>query len=135
MMPAFRGKGLSLELRRNSDVTVVTDADKLDTIVRNLLSNALKFTDKGGAVIDYGLKDDSFFIAVSDSGRGIPESDLPRIFTRFYRVEGADTEGLGLGLAIVNELVNVRGGRIDVTSKVGEGSTFRFSIPQSPASK
>ena len=69
--------------------------------------------------------------SISDTGRGIPERYLPRIFDRFFRVPGQETEsGIGLGLAIVKEIVEAHGGAVSVESREGEGSTFRFTLPR-----
>lgn len=132
MQQLFREKGLGITVVRDYDLTVVTDVEKLEKIVFNILSNSLKYTDKGGVWIDYGVAGDEFFIEVRDTGRGIPQDELPRICDRFHRVaesgaSGAD--GLGLGLAIVKELVEVMGGRIEVESKPGEGTRFRVYLP------
>ncbi|MCK7510559.1 MAG: ATP-binding protein [Desulfobacterales bacterium] len=90
--------------------------------MQNLLSNALKFTERGGVTIDYGKKEQTFFIQVRDTGKGIPEVDLPFIFDRFFREAKPETEGLGLGLAIVKELVDAMEGTIEVRSEVGKGT-------------
>lgn len=129
LLPSFQKHGLYLKLVQESDQTVTTDVDKLERIMRNILSNALKYTDSGGVSIDYGSDAKGLFIEIQDTGRGIPEKDLPFIFTRFYRSEEARAEGLGLGLAIVKELVEVMGGEITVSSKIGKGSCFRISLP------
>lgn len=70
-----------------------------------------------------------FFIEIRDSGRGIPENEIPLIFNRFYKGAKSDTESLGLGLAIVKELVEVMAGRVEVKSIIDEGTTFRVSLP------
>ncbi|MBZ0157036.1 MAG: HAMP domain-containing histidine kinase [Alphaproteobacteria bacterium] len=130
MRPLFREKGLSLTTAARERALIVADVEKLERIVRNILSNALKYTEKGGVQIDYGKQGDDFFVEVSDSGRGIPEQEIPLIFNRFYRVEGSGNGGLGLGLSIVKELVEVMGGRIEVRSRVNEGSCFRVYLHQ-----
>jgi two-component system, OmpR family, sensor histidine kinase BaeS len=129
MLPLFERRGLKLEIRSAGELTIRVDAEKLERVIRNLLSNALKFTDKGGVCIDYGREDNSFFIKVSDTGRGISPDDLPFVFNRFYRGDDSSTDGLGLGLAIVRELVNVMGCRVEVESRLNEGSTFKVLIP------
>ncbi len=136
--PAFKEKGLEITLIGKKDLTVNADAEKLEKIVRNILSNSLKFTEKGGVRMDYGTKNNNFFIEIRDSGKGIPEDEMPLIFNRFYKVVNqppippltrGGEGGLGLGLAIVKELVNVMGGRIEVESRVDEGTTFRVYLP------
>ncbi|MFA5353034.1 MAG: HAMP domain-containing sensor histidine kinase [Thermodesulfovibrionales bacterium] len=129
LLPSFRSKGLSIGLIGDDDLMVTVDSEKLERVLRNILSNALKFTDKGGVTISCGAEDSRFFIEVSDTGRGIAEEEQPLIFNRFYRSEGSDTEGLGLGLAIVKELVGVMEGRITVESRINKGSVFRVSLP------
>ena len=129
MAPAFREKSLDITVAKTKDLTIVTDVEKLELIMRNLLSNALKFTENGSVFLTYGTEGGTFFIEVRDTGKGIPESDLPRIFDRFYRVEKTTVTGLGLGLAIAKELVDVMGGRVEVESKTGKGSAFRVYLP------
>ncbi|MFZ6006207.1 MAG: HAMP domain-containing sensor histidine kinase [Nitrospirota bacterium] len=130
LRPAFKEKRLDITIAKEDDLMVVTDIEKLEKIIRNIISNSLKFTEKGGVWIDYGTEESDFYIEIRDSGRGIPENEMPHIFDRFYRIEGSRTAGLGLGLAIVKELVNVMGGRIEVESKVNEGTTFRIYLPR-----
>ncbi len=129
LLPSFQTRGLYIKILKDSDLNVTTDIEKLERILRNILSNGLKFTDTGGVSIDYGTDAKGFFIEVKDTGRGIPEQELPLIFNRFYRSEESRVEGLGLGLAIVKELVEVMGGEITVSSKVGQGTCFRLSLP------
>ncbi len=129
LMPSFQNRGLYLNVKKDSDLPVTVDAEKLERILRNIISNALKFTDKGGVSISYGTEGNRFFVEVKDTGRGIPEAELPLVFSRFYRGEAPVTEGLGLGLAIVKELVDVMGGEIKVQSKVAEGTSFRVLLP------
>lgn len=130
LRPAFKEKGLEITLMKQEEIVVATDIEKLEKILRNLLSNALKFTERGGVWIDYGLQEGNFYIEIKDSGRGIPEDKIPFIFNRFYRIEGSGSEGIGLGLAIVKELVDIMGGRIEVQSRINEGSTFRVYLPK-----
>lgn len=112
------------------------DSDKLETVLNNLLSNAFKFTPEGGKVsftmqIRDAEKQCDFIIA--DTGPGIPEKEIPKIFDRFYQVDGGvqrEFGGSGIGLALTKELVALLHGHIDVTSG-SDGSTFRVSIPVS----
>ncbi|MFH1025046.1 MAG: HAMP domain-containing sensor histidine kinase, partial [Nitrospirota bacterium] len=127
----FRDKNLSLELLGKQDLSVNVDAEKLEIIVRNILSNALKFSEKGRVSILYGKEKDRVFIEIKDTGKGIPEENIPLLFNRFYLVEKTDDRGLGLGLAIVKELVTVMHGEIEVKSKIGEGSCFTIFLPVS----
>ncbi|WP_044640872.1 two-component system histidine kinase PnpS [Risungbinella massiliensis] len=109
------------------------DPDRYRQIVLNLVSNAMTYTPAGGEVkVKLGKEEKRFFLQISDTGIGIPESDLPRIFERFYRVDKArsrNSGGTGLGLAIVKHLVEEHHGEIDVKSKVGEGTTFTIWFP------
>ncbi len=129
LAPSFQSRGLYVKIANATNLIVTIDVEKLERVLINILSNALKFTDNGGVSIDYGITGSRFFIEVRDTGRGIPESDLPLIFNRFYRSEQSGVEGLGLGLAIAKELVDVMGGEITVKSIVGAGSRFKVSMP------
>jgi PAS domain S-box-containing protein len=110
------------------------DREMWEKIVLNLISNAFKFTFTGEISVRVSESADgrSFSLAVQDSGVGIPAEELPRLFERFHRVEGQkgrSFEGSGIGLALVQELVKLHGGRIDVESMVGCGTTFTLSFP------
>jgi signal transduction histidine kinase len=129
MGPIFREKGLSVSLSGKGDLEVITDGDKLDMILKNILSNSLKFTREGGVRVEYSSKDGDFFIMVKDTGQGIPEDELPKIFMRFFRGTGAGDRGAGIGLALVKELIDVMGGRVEVKSSAGEGTTFTIWLP------
>ena len=116
------------------DVVAWADAAALEQIVTNLLDNAVKYTDAGGR-IHVGVEGDerSVRVRVQDTGIGIPEADLGRIFERFYRVDKARSRalgGTGLGLAIVKHIVHSLGGEISVESALGRGTTFSFSVPR-----
>lgn len=137
MHPVFKEKGLYLTVKSKDDLFVVTDIDKLEKILLNIISNSLKFTQKGGVTVDYGIKEMTFFVEIKDSGVGIPENEIPFIFNRFYRIKkqppldknGEAESGFGLGLAIVKELINAMNGKIEVESKVNEGTAFRIYLP------
>ena len=113
------------------------DANLLRDVLRNLLDNAIQYTPAGGRVEVSAAVDDGFaVVTVSDTGIGIPQSDQPRIFERFYRVDAArsrEVGGTGLGLAIAKHVVEAHGGRIWLESAVGSGSTFHFSVPVEPS--
>lgn len=116
--------------------TLLVEADRndLEQILINLLDNAVKYNREGGTVlISLALKDTKEVeVSIQDNGIGIPKDDLPRIFERFYRVDkGRSKElgGTGLGLSIVKHLVQAYGGRVWVESRLGEGSTFYFTLP------
>ena len=113
------------------------DANLLRDVLRNLLDNAIQYTPAGGRVdVTVTLNDGLAVVTVSDTGIGIPQSDQPRIFERFYRVDAArsrEVGGTGLGLAIAKHVVEAHGGKIWVESQVGNGSAFHFSVPVQPA--
>ena len=101
-------------------------------IVLNLLSNAFKFTFEGGITVKLARANGHAELQVSDTGTGIPEDEMPHLFKRFHRVEGArgrTFEGSGIGLALVQELVRLHGGSIRAESAEGTGTTFAVSIP------
>jgi two-component system sensor histidine kinase BaeS len=123
----FMDKGVSLEFFCNEDASVSADPDKLSQIIINLLSNALKATERGGRVWMKEVREkDEVRIEVGDTGCGIRETDLPFIFERFYRISEG---GLGIGLTIVKELAEAHGGKIEVRSSYGQGSAFTLILP------
>lgn len=106
----------------------------LQTMVSNLIDNAIKYTQEGGKVhVDVKSDDKDICLTVEDNGIGIPEADQKRIFERFYRVDKSHSKeigGTGLGLSIVKHAVMIHGGKIDVQSRPGEGSTFIVTLPK-----
>jgi PAS domain S-box-containing protein len=111
---------------------VYVDRDMWERIVLNLVSNAFKFTFKGSVSVALVEAGETVELSVSDTGTGIPKHELPKIFDRFHRVQGADGrtfEGTGIGLALVHDLVKLHRGSISVESKVGLGTTFKVIIP------
>ena len=113
---------------------IITDVVKLNQVIFNLLTNAIKFTEEGFIVLDYDidLKNSLIYFSVKDSGKGIPDALQERIFSRFNKVDfisDQDNKGLGLGLAISKAYVEMLGGTITLKSEEGVGSTFSFSIP------
>ena len=110
------------------------DRDMWEKVILNLLSNAFKFTFEGGISVKVRRSGDggAAEVAIADTGTGIPPEELPHLFERFHRVEGArgrSIEGSGIGLALVHELVKLHAGSIRVESRVGKGSTFTVAIP------
>lgn len=138
-------KGLMLQVEIAPAVpdTLVGDATRLTQILVNLISNALKFTEKGGIVIEICNNDSNqhniqLGIAITDTGIGIDHQKLESIFDRFHQAENSITRkygGTGLGLSIVKDLVLLQGGNITVESERGKGTTFRFFIPYTIASQ
>lgn len=150
--PAARKKNIALRTVVDDDLPVIEgDAIRLKQVLSNLAENALKFTPEGGQVFfeahaaDFeegadGTMGAVFFagprpavaFVVRDTGIGMPASELDKIFDAFYQVDGSSTRehgGTGLGLSIVKRLVDAHGGRIEVSSEIGEGTTFRVLIP------
>jgi len=112
------------------------DRDKMTQVMLNLLSNSIKYTLEGGKVsVVVEVLDDSVRCSVTDTGIGIPEADLGKIFEEFHRVNNElskNVRGTGLGLTITKSIIEAHGGRIWVSSKEGEGSTFTFELPFEP---
>jgi signal transduction histidine kinase len=111
---------------------VYVDHDIWEKIVLNLISNAFKFTFDGEISVSVRQDGRDMRLQVRDSGIGIPRTELSRLFVRFHRVEGAigrTHEGTGIGLALVHELVRLQGGRIEVESELGRGTTFTVTLP------
>jgi two-component system phosphate regulon sensor histidine kinase PhoR len=117
----------------NGQIPVEADRRRLVQIIRNLLDNAIKFSRGGGTVRLYGGREGGeVFFAIVDEGPGIPRAEQEKIFQRFYQIDRSRSKavpGTGLGLAIVKHLVQLHGGRIEVESEVGSGSTFRVHLP------
>jgi two-component system phosphate regulon sensor histidine kinase PhoR len=128
--------GLELALEGKSPVRVVADRVRICQVLANLLDNAVKYTERGRVTVAVGEADGRAWCEVRDTGAGIPAADLPRVFERFYRVDKARSRqkgGTGLGLSIVKHAVALHDGVVAVESRVGEGTTFRFEIPATPA--
>lgn len=129
------GVALSLWTQEETLPTAPADPDRIRQVLSNLLSNALKFTPEGGKVtVRVFPGQDCIFCSVEDTGIGIPEEALPRVFGRFEQVREAAVQargpkGAGLGLAIAKAIVEAHGGRLVAKSKPGRGTTFTFSIP------
>jgi two-component system, OmpR family, sensor histidine kinase SenX3 len=137
MRRVARKKNITLQWKRFGRATHYTvrgDETQLTSMFTNLVDNAVKYTPPGGRVeVTGGLEGSEIVIRVSDTGIGIPEGKLPRIFERFYRVDKARskaTGGTGLGLSIVKHIAENHGGRVTVESTSGEGSTFTVYLPR-----
>ena len=113
---------------------VMGDKGRIEQVIVNLIDNAIKYTNSGTVKVWAGKRDNMLQVDVEDTGIGIPEKDIPRIFERFYRVDkGRSRElgGTGLGLAIVKHIIQGHNGKIWVESQLGKGTTFRFTLPLS----
>jgi signal transduction histidine kinase len=129
------GLGISLVFEVPAEPVMLRfDRERIVQLLSNLVGNALKFTPRGGeVVVDVANRPDEALIEVRDSGPGIPESDLPLVFDRFFRgtnVGDARASGSGLGLAIARSIVEMHGGSISVSSALGQGSTFTVRLPR-----
>jgi PAS domain S-box-containing protein len=140
LTPAATGKGVSLSCDSQPDLPAVSfDKHRIVQLLTNLITNAIKFTPAGGqirvSVSEAPADPECLQVAVHDTGRGIPKGQLDLIFSRLYQAHRDDAmaeacRGLGLGLYICQELVQLHGGRISVESELGQGSTFTFTIPK-----
>ena len=133
---AASAAGIALNVIAPPDLALVhADRDRVNQILENLISNAIKFSPNGGAItVRLEEVGEMVQVSVSDTGIGIPSDQFERIFERFYQVDGSATRkfgGAGLGLAIVKRIVEAHGGRIWVESELGHGSTFSFTLPKS----
>ena len=115
------------------DPVLEGDAEALSELCLNLIDNAIKYNERGGQVeARLSRRDGEIVLEISDTGRGIPKAALARIFERFYRVDRGRSRtegGTGLGLAIAKHAAEIHGGRIEVESQLGKGSTFRVYLP------
>ena len=136
LRPSFENKQLRLDLQiPDSLPEVLADPNRLTHIIMSLLSNALKYTFEGKIGVTARIAGDHIQVDISDTGIGMTEQDQTKLFTSFFRAPNIRTlkiPGAGLGLAIAHSLVEMQGGRIWATSKVGQGSTFSFTIPVFP---
>ena len=131
---AFARKGIRFTYENNLEGPLIMayDSSQYQKILNNLLSNAMKFTPEGGSVdVELGNAGDRWiYLKVSDTGIGIPEEDLDKIFNHFYRSQSSDNRpGSGIGLSLVKQYVDMHGGKLSVSSQLGEGTTFRIELP------
>ena len=111
-------------------IAVCADPDRICQILGNLIGNAIKFTPRGGRIVLAARREGrEVRVSVTDQGPGIPEGDLPRVFEPYWQAQGTARLGAGIGLKIAKGLVEAHGGRIWVESKMGEGTTFSFTLP------
>jgi len=130
----IQNKQLQLDIKANLNLPpVMGNAQRLRQALSNLIGNAIKYTPEGGVIIIRAeRRHDEIVVSIQDTGIGIPLTDQPHVFDKFYRVERADVayiKGTGLGLAITRSIVEKLGGRIWVESEVNVGSTFSFALP------
>jgi signal transduction histidine kinase len=129
----FRLKGVSLNIQVNNEARVRGEPSALHRAIANLVENALRYTDAGGQVtLTLSCAEGSASLAVTDTGIGISEEDLKKIFDRFFRSDKSRSRtsgGVGLGLAIAQTIIHSHGGKINVSSRPGEGSHFQVLLP------
>jgi signal transduction histidine kinase len=129
-------KGVTVRWAAPGDLTIVADAGRLEQVLVNLIDNALQYTDTGGHVSLFAqaVRPNRVEFVIQDTGRGIPPDDVPRLFERFYQVDRSRTgqgKHVGLGLAIVREIVDAHQGQIAVKSELGAGTTITVTIANS----
>jgi signal transduction histidine kinase/DNA-binding response OmpR family regulator len=134
-LAGMRDIQVQFDYRGNKDLQLVVDKNKLEIIINNLLSNAMKFTDSPGGKIKVLVKEEKEIIriTVEDNGTGISKEDLPRVFERYYQANTKDIprkDGTGIGLALCKEYSSLLGGRLFVHSTPGEGSCFGLELPK-----
>jgi len=131
--PSIEAAGLTLATRVPSELVSRVDPQRFSQVVDNLVSNAVKYTPAGGRIeVDLSVAVDRIELVVLDTGIGISMRDRTHVFSRFFRTQQAETksiQGVGLGLSITKAIVDSHGGRIEVESEVGRGSTFRVRLP------
>jgi PAS domain S-box-containing protein len=132
--PLAEQKKIDLKIDIADDVgTIVTDQRRLEQVILNLLSNAVKFTDQGRVVVSCRVENDLYSISFTDTGIGMREEELAKIFRPFHQIDtglARKREGTGLGLSICRKIVDMMGGTIGVESQIGQGSTFTVRIPK-----
>lgn len=132
MKPLADEKGIQLKLEPVGDkLQLFGDKNKLKQVFVNLLTNAIKYTESGSVTILVREEENASRVVIKDTGIGIPEEDIPRIFERFFRVDKARSRsvgGTGLGLAIVKHIVEAHGSKVEVKSELGRGSEFSFRL-------
>jgi signal transduction histidine kinase len=127
---AAKEKKIALKARVPKKLPLVHgDPRRLTQVITNLIRNAIRFTDKGGITVTASREKGRVVVSVRDTGVGIAEEDIPKLFRKFSQVGPRREGGTGLGLAICKALVEAPGGGIWVESKLGRGSTFSFSLP------
>ena len=133
LMPSAQQKQITFKNLIQEEISLYADVNMVDTVIRNLISNALKFTHSGGTVEILAQQDDhKIEVSVSDTGIGIEEEHLPKLFridARYKRAGTDQEEGTGLGLILCKEFIERHRGKIWVESQVGKGTAFTFTLP------
>jgi heavy metal sensor kinase len=131
LRPLAEARGLALRIQVPEGLTLTGNMDALIRLFVNLLDNAIKYSERGEIMLAARSEADELIVEVTDTGIGIPQEHLPRIFDRFYRVDPARSAGgAGLGLAISRQIAQSHGGRLEVRSAPGAGSTFSVCLPK-----
>jgi two-component system sensor histidine kinase SenX3 len=137
VLPIAEQRGISIRVEANSGVHIEASRNQMVSMMRNLVENAVKYSDDGGKVtVSLRSDDGGVRFEVSDDGIGVPERDIERVFERFYRVDRArtrETGGTGLGLSIVRNVVLAHGGQVDLSSTEGSGTTVLVRLPTGAA--
>lgn len=132
---ARASQGVTVSSECSLTCSVQGDEDRLRQVLRNLVDNALRHTDRGSVVLSCEAEGDRLVVTVSDTGEGIPEADMPYVFERFYRADAArarDTGGSGIGLAIAKRIVEDHGGNVFARHAEGGGAVVGFVLPLDP---
>lgn len=131
LRPQVEAKGLNFRTDAPPDLPRVrADRTQIERVLNNLITNAVRYTPRGGEVqVSVARRDRYVAISVTDTGSGIPHEFLPHVFDKFVKVPNAPSGGAGLGLAISKSIVEAHGGQISVQSEVGHGATFTFTLP------
>jgi signal transduction histidine kinase len=133
LVPLAEAKSISIENKIGVMQPVKMDQEMMQQVFRNIIGNAIKFTSENGSIkLEADMKENFVEVAVHDTGIGIAEEDIERIFLKFQQIipaKGEKIKGTGLGLATVKEIILAHGGKVWVTSQVGQGSTFYITLP------
>jgi two-component system OmpR family sensor kinase len=125
---------VTVRLGHEDQALVLGDPDRLRQLLLNLVDNAIKYTPRGGTITLSLYREEGWVrVSVQDTGVGIPPEALPHIFERFFRMPRQGRKGVGLGLAIARWIAEAHGGRLEVESQVGQGSTFTLWLPEAKA--
>jgi two-component system phosphate regulon sensor histidine kinase PhoR len=133
LTPKVENKSISIDVRVKDNITYNCNRNRIKQLIINLMDNAIKYTEEGSVIISCDESQEDIIIKVVDTGIGIDNEHIPRLFERFYRVDKGRSRnmgGTGLGLSIVKHIVGLYKGKIEVASKIGEGTTFKVSLPK-----